>query len=108
MGRKVLLPALSASCRVRLVLLSLYCGTSFQHALYRLMRNLLKITSRAAAVNGAGPEQYIVMLASVVNVCALSPTLALNSAAPRRLWIGGDGFCRRRYHLTRAEPSQLF
>jgi hypothetical protein len=33
-------------------LLSLYCGTSFQHALYRLMRNLLKISSRATGVNG--------------------------------------------------------
>jgi hypothetical protein len=31
-----------------------YCGTSFQHALYRLMRNLLKIPSRAAGVNGGG------------------------------------------------------
>jgi hypothetical protein len=38
-------------------LLSLYCGTSFQHALYRLMRNLLKIPRRAAGVNGAGPRQ---------------------------------------------------
>src|SRR5271168_4263046 len=57
MGRKVLLPVLSASCRVRLVILSLYCGTSFQHALYRLMRNLLKITRRAAGVNGAGTGQ---------------------------------------------------
>src|SRR5580658_2772817 len=35
--------------------LSLYCGTSFQHALYRLMRNLLKISSRAAGVNGGAP-----------------------------------------------------
>jgi hypothetical protein len=54
MGRKLLLPALSAPCRLRLVLLSLYFGTSFQHALYRLMRNLLKIPRRASGVNGAG------------------------------------------------------
>jgi hypothetical protein len=54
MGRKILLPVLSAPCRLRLVLLSLYCGTSFQHALFRLMRNLFKISSRAAGVNGAG------------------------------------------------------
>ena len=59
MGRKVLLPVLSAPCRVRLVLLSLYCGTSFQHALYRLMRNLLKISSRAAGVNGGGQSSDV-------------------------------------------------
>jgi hypothetical protein len=53
MGRKLLLPVLSAPCRLRLVLLSLYFGTSFQHALYRLMRNLLKIPRRASGVNGA-------------------------------------------------------
>ncbi len=32
----------------------LYCGTSFQHALYGLMRNLLKIPRRASGVNVAG------------------------------------------------------
>jgi hypothetical protein len=159
MGRKVLLPVLSAPCRVRLVLLSLYCGTSFQHALYRLMRNLLKISSCAAGVNGGAPmfaclpltgasnrpaspvekevkfavshisrktsemwgthqsvagtdpkrrECSIGMLASVVNVCALSPTMALNSAPPRLHWIGCDGSCRRSYRLTRAKPSKPF
>src|ERR1700734_3532740 len=108
MGRKVLLPVLSAPCRVRLVLLSLYCGTSFQHALYRLMRNLLKISSCAAGVNGGAPKQCICMLASVVNVCALSPTMALNSAPPHLRAIGCDGSCRRRYRLTRAKPSQHF
>jgi len=48
------------------------------------------------------------MLACVVNVCALSPTLALNAAPPRPAWIGCDGSCRQRHRFTRAKSSQLF
>jgi hypothetical protein len=46
------------------------------------------------------------VLASVVNVCALSPTLALNSAPPRLPWVGCDG-SRRPLGLTRLE-RELF
>jgi hypothetical protein len=59
MGRKLLLPVLSAPC------CSIFRPglqskprrrTSIEHALYRLMRNLLKITRCVAAVNGGRRE----------------------------------------------------